>query len=88
VLPASIEPVRIYEWNDGLFDVTWSESNEHVVVAGSGDGSLLVFDVNNPKVLRFYTIVKDVLLFIAEAPCRLLLLRKTIGQFPPKFSLR
>lgn len=42
--------MRIYEWNDGLFDVTWAENNENVVIAVSGDGSLLLFDVTNPKV--------------------------------------
>ncbi|KAL4233280.1 peroxisomal targeting signal 2 receptor [Mactra antiquata] len=50
VRSGSIEPVRIYEWNDGLFDVTWAENNENVVVAGAGDGSLLLYDVKNPKV--------------------------------------
>ena len=35
-----------FGWRDGLFDVTWSEVNEAVLVAGGGDGSLLVFDQN------------------------------------------
>lgn len=48
-----IQPVQMYEWNDGLFDVTWAENNENVVLAASGDGSLLLFDVTNPKVLSF-----------------------------------
>lgn len=29
---------------DGLFDVTWSEVSEGVLVAGGGDGSVLIFD--------------------------------------------
>ena len=33
-----------YGWQDGLFDVTWSEVNEAVLVAAGGDGSVLVFD--------------------------------------------
>lgn len=49
ITPNGIEPVRIYEWNDGLFDVTWAENNENVAIAGAGDGSLLLFDVKNPK---------------------------------------
>lgn len=31
-------------WKDGLFDVTWSEANEAILVAGSGDGNLLIVD--------------------------------------------
>lgn len=33
-----------FDWNDGLFDVTWSENNEHVLVTCSGDGSLQLWD--------------------------------------------
>jgi len=39
---------RHWLWKDGLFDVTWSEVNEAVLVAGSGDGSLLVVDQSRP----------------------------------------
>lgn len=42
---------KAFEWNDGLFDVTWSENNEHIAVTGSGDGGLQVWDVAKPKVL-------------------------------------
>ena len=35
-----------FTWRDGLFDVTWSEVNEAVLVAAGGDGSVLVFDQN------------------------------------------
>lgn len=38
-----------YDWNDGLFDVTWSENNEHVLITSSGDGSLQVWDTAKPK---------------------------------------
>ena len=31
-------------WKDGLFDVTWSEANEAILVAASGDGKLLIVD--------------------------------------------
>jgi len=50
VTPSGIQPVRTYEWNDGLFDVTWAEDNENVVLAAAGDGSLLLFDVTNHQV--------------------------------------
>lgn len=38
--------VNLYVWKDGLFDVTWSEVNEAILVAAAGDGSLLVLDQN------------------------------------------
>ena len=38
--------VRRYVWRDGLFDVTWSEVNEAILVAAAGDGSVLIFDQN------------------------------------------
>ena len=36
--------MRRYVWKDGLFDVTWSEVNEAILVAAAGDGSVLIFD--------------------------------------------
>uniref|UniRef100_A0A8C5ZYQ4 Peroxin-7 n=1 Tax=Marmota marmota marmota TaxID=9994 RepID=A0A8C5ZYQ4_MARMA len=36
--------LRSFDWNDGLFDVTWSENNEHVLVTCSGDGLLQLWD--------------------------------------------
>ncbi len=36
--------VNRFVWKDGLFDVTWSEANEAILVAASGDGNLLVLD--------------------------------------------
>lgn len=33
-----------FDWTDALFDVTWSENNEHVLVTCSGDGSLQLWD--------------------------------------------
>ncbi|XP_063078446.1 peroxisomal biogenesis factor 7 [Engraulis encrasicolus] len=41
--------VRSFDWNDGLFDVTWSENNEHVLVTGAGDGSIQLWDTENPQ---------------------------------------
>ena len=42
--PGGLTLVKRFEWNDALFDVTWSENNEHVCVTGSGDGSIQVWD--------------------------------------------
>lgn len=49
VTPNEIIPVNIYQWNDGLFDLTWSENNENLIVAAAADGSVLLFDVKNSK---------------------------------------
>lgn len=38
--------VNHYVWKDGLFDVTWSEVNEAILVAAAGDGNLIVVDQN------------------------------------------
>uniref|UniRef100_A0ACB8GBX7 Peroxisomal targeting signal 2 receptor n=1 Tax=Sphaerodactylus townsendi TaxID=933632 RepID=A0ACB8GBX7_9SAUR len=45
---AGINLLRSFDWNDGLFDVTWSENNEHVLVTCSGDGSLQIWDTTQP----------------------------------------
>ncbi|XP_054618341.1 peroxisomal biogenesis factor 7 [Dunckerocampus dactyliophorus] len=45
--PGGVRLVRSWEWSDGLFDVAWSEANEHVLVAGGGDGSLQLWDTAN-----------------------------------------
>jgi len=39
--------VRVFETQDGLFDVTWSESNEHQLASASGDGSIKLWDMNS-----------------------------------------
>ena len=38
-----------HDWNDSLFDVTWSERNENVCVTGSGDGTIQVWDINQNR---------------------------------------
>lgn len=38
-----------FDWNDGLFDVTWSENNENVLITCSGDGSLQIWDMAKTK---------------------------------------
>lgn len=43
-IQGQFKEVGHWPWKDGLFDVTWSEVNEAILVAGSGDGNLLVID--------------------------------------------
>ncbi|XP_061668264.1 peroxisomal biogenesis factor 7 isoform X2 [Syngnathoides biaculeatus] len=44
--PAGLRLVRRWDWSDGVFDVSWSEANEHVLVAAGGDGSLQLWDAH------------------------------------------
>lgn len=39
-----------FPWRDGLFDATWSEVNEAVIVVAGGDGNILIFDQSQPQV--------------------------------------
>ena len=41
-----IKEVQKYEWSDGLFDVAWSESDYNLVITGSGDGSVQLWNTN------------------------------------------
>lgn len=38
----------VFDTADGLYDCAWSEENEHVVIAASGDGSVKVYDLAAP----------------------------------------
>ncbi|XP_013401602.1 peroxisomal targeting signal 2 receptor-like [Lingula anatina] len=44
-LPSGPQLLRTYDWNDGLFDVTWAENNENIAVTASGDGGIQIWDV-------------------------------------------
>lgn len=50
IVQDSLRPVQAFEFSDGLFDVTWAENNENILVAAGGDGSLQVWDVLQPQV--------------------------------------
>jgi peroxin-7 len=41
-------PVAQFDTRDGLYDCSWSESNEAHLIAGSGDGSIKMFDIYRP----------------------------------------
>lgn len=38
----------VFDTADGLYDCAWSEENENVVLAASGDGSVKVYDLAAP----------------------------------------
>jgi peroxin-7 len=39
--------LRAFDTQDGLFDVSWNESNEHQLASASGDGSIKLWDMNS-----------------------------------------
>lgn len=38
----------MFDTADGLYDCAWSEENENIVLAASGDGSVKVYDLAAP----------------------------------------
>lgn len=50
-------PVRDWPTQDGLYDVVWSEANEHQLLTCSGDGSIKLWDLGVPgeRPLRTYS---------------------------------
>lgn len=41
--------VKQWMWNDCLFDLCWSDTNENVLLTAGGDGFVLVFDIGNDQ---------------------------------------
>ncbi|XP_075453951.1 peroxisomal biogenesis factor 7 isoform X1 [Ascaphus truei] len=41
--------IRSFDWSDALFDVTWSEVSDNILVTSSGDGSLQLWDTSTPQ---------------------------------------
>lgn len=50
--PTGVSLIQSLEWSDGLFDVSWSESHEQILVAAGGDGSLQLWDSTNRSPIR------------------------------------
>ncbi|XP_072178649.1 peroxisomal targeting signal 2 receptor-like [Diadema setosum] len=46
IMPAGAVLLGTFDWNEGLFDLTWAENNENLIVTGSGDGSIQVWNLN------------------------------------------
>ncbi|RDW90152.1 putative peroxisome biosynthesis protein (Peroxine-7) [Aspergillus mulundensis] len=42
--PNGIMPVKWFTTQDSLYDLAWSEVNEHQVLTATGDGSIKLFD--------------------------------------------
>jgi hypothetical protein len=55
--PNGLVETAVFDTADGLYDCAWSEENENVVLAASGDGSVKVYDLAAPPManpLRVY----------------------------------
>lgn len=52
----SLAEVSRFQWQDGLFDVVWSESEPDVVVTASGDGILQIWNIARPQVYIIFII--------------------------------
>eukprot|EP00798_Chlamydomonas_sp_ICE-L_P022845 gene22845-30019_t len=48
VTPQGVVEVASFETQDGLYDCAWSEENENILIAASGDGSIKVYDLAAP----------------------------------------
>lgn len=46
--PTGLVETALFDTADGLYDCAWSEENENVVLAASGDGSVKVYDLAAP----------------------------------------
>mmetsp|Transcript_9423 Transcript_9423/g.15392 ORF Transcript_9423/g.15392 Transcript_9423/m.15392 type:complete len:342 (-) Transcript_9423:1300-2325(-) len=53
----SMQVLRAFDTNDGLFDCTWNERNENQVASASGDGSIKLWDLksrDNFPIMNFH----------------------------------
>lgn len=48
--PDGVRLVQSFDWKDGLFDVTWAENNENILITAGGDGSIQIWDIAQPQV--------------------------------------
>ncbi|XP_063297266.1 peroxisomal biogenesis factor 7 [Pelobates fuscus] len=46
---AGLVIIKSFDWTDALYDVTWSEVSENILVTSSGDGSLQLWDTSKPQ---------------------------------------
>ncbi|XP_059141068.1 peroxisomal targeting signal 2 receptor-like, partial [Physella acuta] len=49
VCTSQLRLVQQFDWNDGLFDVTWAENNENIFITAGGDGSIQIWDLGQTK---------------------------------------
>eukprot|EP00727_Mastigamoeba_balamuthi_P001447 m51a1_g113 hypothetical protein (315) ;mRNA; f:348793-350000 len=47
--PQSLEPVAVYDTQEALYDVCWSEQSSQHVIGACGDGSVKLWDLSTPE---------------------------------------
>lgn len=56
-----IHTIKQLQWNDALFDVTWSEQSNNIVTTVSGDGSFQVWDISQESSVPKFVIKAHVI---------------------------
>ncbi|ESO94916.1 hypothetical protein LOTGIDRAFT_144806 [Lottia gigantea] len=49
IIVDKLKLVQVFNWKQGLFDVTWSENNENIVLTASGDGTIQIWHLQQPQ---------------------------------------
>lgn len=57
--PGGIIETAAFDTADGLYDCAWSEENENIVLAASGDGSVKVYDLAAPPMANPLRVFKE-----------------------------
>lgn len=47
-LPNDMRIIGQFDTKDGLYDCSWSETHDRLIIAGSGDGSVKMWDISMP----------------------------------------
>lgn len=61
----------MFDTADGLYDCAWSEENENVVLAASGDGSVKVYDLAAPPMANPLRVYREHKHEVGETTCAL-----------------
>eukprot|EP00878_Enallax_costatus_P020020 GHUV01021148.1.p1 GENE.GHUV01021148.1~~GHUV01021148.1.p1 ORF type:complete len:123 (+),score=33.70 GHUV01021148.1:193-561(+) len=57
--PGGLIETAAFDTADGLYDCAWSEENENIVLAASGDGSVKVYDLAAPPMANPLRVFKE-----------------------------
>jgi hypothetical protein len=57
--PGGLMETEAFDTVDGLYDCAWSEENENILLAASGDGSVKVYDLAAPPMANPLRVFKE-----------------------------